>query len=108
MNKSLIKEKIKKNTKEKKYRNSLYRGVTKNGKKWQTIVSYKKNMQYYGVYPTEEIAARVYDIISIKNKGIRAKTNFIYNLHQIQKISEEKIFNTNNINEDIIKLIKEL
>ena len=71
-------------------------------------MSYKKNYQYYGVYPTEEFAARVYDIISIKNKGIKAKTNFIYDLHQIQKISEANIFNADNINENVIKLIKEL
>lgn len=109
MNKSLIKDKTKiKDFKEKKHRSSLYRGVSKNGKKWQTIVSYKKNYQYYGVYPTEEFAARVYDIISIKNKGIKAKTNFIYDLHQIQKISETNIFNSDNINENVIKLIKEL
>ena len=109
MNKSLIKKKTKKREYIEKKRKSIYRGVTKNGKKWQTIISYKKNIRYYGVYPKEEIAARAYDIISIKNKGIKARTNFKYNLHQIQKISETNIdFNIKNINENIINLIKEL
>lgn len=109
MNKSLIKKKTKKREYIEKNRKSIYRGVTKNGKKWQTIISYKKNKRYYGIYPKEEIAAMVYDIISIKNKGIKALTNFKYNLHQIQKISETNIdFNKKNINENIINLIKEL
>ena len=110
MNKNLINKKTKKNDITiKKLRKSMYRGVTKNGKKYQVIISYKKNIRYYGVYPTDEIAARAYDIISIKNKGIKASTNFKYDLHQIQKISEANIdFNTKNINKKIMNLIEEL
>ena len=52
------------------------------------------------------MAARVYDIFSIKNRGIKAKTNFQYNLHQIQKISEVNIdYNSDNIEEIILNLI---
>ena len=110
MNKYLINKKTKKNySPKKRIRKSIYRGVTKNGKKYQVILSYKRNNKYYGVYPTGEIAARAYDIISIKNKGIKAKTNFKYDLHQIQKISEVNIdFNTKKISEKIINLIEEL
>ena len=73
------------------------------------ITSYKRNNRYYGVYPTDEIAARAYDIISIKNRGIKAKTNFKYDLHQIQKISEVNVdFISNNISGKIINLIEEL
>ena len=110
MNKYLIKQKTKKNdVTKKRFRKSMYRGVTKNGKKYQVIISYKNNNKYYGVYPTDEIAARAYDIISIKNKGIKARTNFKYDLHQIQKISEVNIdFNAKNICEKIINLIEEL
>lgn len=108
MNKYLIKTK-KKDIIKKRFRKSMYRGVTKNGKKYQVIISYKKKNRYYGVYPTDEIAARAYDIISIKNKGIKASTNFKYDLHQIQKISEVNIdFNAKNISEKIINLIEEL
>ena len=110
MNKYLINKKTKKkDIIKKRFRKSMYRGVTKNGKKYQVIISYKKNNRYYGVYPTDEIAARVYDIISIKNKGIKASTNFKYDLHQIQKISELNFdFNAKNISEKIINLIEEL
>ena len=69
---------------ENKNRRSIYRGVSKNGNKWQVIVYSKYLNGYIGVYPTQELAARVYDIYSIKNKGLKANTNFMYNLHQIQ------------------------
>ena len=107
MNKSLIKTKKKNNNiKERKFRRGIYRGVSKNGKKWQTIVSYKGTPKYAGVFETQEIAARVYDIISIKNKGIKAKTNFEYSLSQIQKISEPIIdYKSENIKEIITNLI---
>lgn len=108
MNKCLIKQKKKNNDiiPKKKQRKSFYRGVSKNGKSWQTIISSKYFKGYIGTYPTEELAARVYDLVSIKNKGIRAKTNFQYNLHQIQKISEAIIdFKAKNIEEIILNLI---
>ena len=110
MNKYLINKKTKKkDVTKKRLRKSMYRGVTKNGKKYQVIISFKRNSRYYGVYPTDEIAARAYDIISIKNKGIKASTNFKYDLHQIQKICEVNIdFNSKNISEKIINLIEEL
>lgn len=110
MSKYLINKKTKKNDfPKKRLRKSMYRGVTKNGKKYQLIISYKNHIRYYGVYPTDEIAARAYDIISIKNKGIKASTNFTYDLHQIQKISDVNIdFNTKNISEKMINLIEEL
>ena len=107
MNKLLIKEKRKKkDIIKKKSRKSLYRGVSKNGKKWQTIISYKYCKGYIGSYPTQDLAARVNDIFSIKNRGIKAKTNFQYNLHQIQKISEVNIdYNSDNIEDIILNLI---
>ena len=107
MNKCLIKQK--KNNKDiikKAQRKSLYRGVSKNGKNWQTIVSSKYFKGYIGTYPTEQLAARVYDLVSIKNCGIKAKTNFQYNLHQIQRINEAIIdFKAKNIEEIISNLI---
>ena len=108
MNKSLIKEKNKKRDfiRENKNRRSIYRGVSKNGNKWQAIVYSKYLNGYIGVYPTQELAARVYDIYSIKNKGLKANTNFMYNLHQIQKISEANIdYKSENIEEIISNLI---
>ena len=75
MNKSLIIQKIKKNDGIicKKKRSSLYRGVSKNGNYWQVIISSKYGKGYVGLFKTQEIAARIYDIISIKNKGIKRR-----------------------------------
>ena len=91
-----------------KNRGSSYRGVTKNGNKWQTILSFNNKSEYYGVYETPDIAARVHDVIAIKKRGIKAKTNFKYNIHQIHQIYEAKIdFKSKNIDEILLNLIKE-
>ena len=80
--------------------------MERNGKQLY-IISNKKN-EYYGVFPTEEIAARVYDIVQLKKKGIKAKTNFQYNIHQIQNIIDASIdFKSNDINNNIINLIED-
>ena len=109
MNQSLIKQKPKKKEIKdgKNNRSSRYRGVSKNGNKWQAIVSSKINKGYIGIYPTEELAARVYDICSIKNKGLKAQTNFVYNIHQIGKIIEANIdVNSDKIDKIIFDLIQ--
>lgn len=111
INKYIIESNKKKKSEKKisKNRSSQFRGVTKNGNKWQTIISFNKKIEYYGIYEKPDIAARVYDIISIKNRGIKAKTNFEYNIHQIQKILELKIdFKSKNRNEIISNLFKEI
>lgn len=109
MNKSLLKHKNKKNegVVDKRKRSSIYRGVSKNGNNWQVIIYSKYRKGYVGVYETQDIAGRIYDIISIKNKGIKAKTNFEYNIHQIQNIIDAYIdYNADNIEEIISDLIK--
>ena len=58
-----------------------------------------------GSYPSEELAARIYDIYAIKNYGNRARTNFVYNYHQLKKIHERKINLKSN---DIFDFIKQL
>ena len=70
---------------------SKYRGVSKNGNKWQVLIMINNKKYYKGSYLSEEIAARIYDIMAIKNFGIKARTNFIYNHIQIKKIKESKI-----------------
>ena len=109
MNAYLIKPKNKKKNsiEGERKRSSKYRGVSKNGNQWQAIMFSKKNKAYIGTYPSEELAARVYDVISIKNRGIKAKTNFEYNVEQIQKITETNIdVKSKNIKKIISKLIK--
>ena len=87
----------------KKKTTSKYRGVSKNGNKWQVIMMINNKKYYKGSYISEEFAARVYDILSIKNRGIKARTNFIYNNIQKKNIYESKInIKSDNIS-DIIK-----
>lgn len=86
-------------------RSSKYRGVSQNGNKWQVLIMIKNKKYYIGSFLTEELAARIYDIIAIKNWGVKARTNFIYNNIQIKKIFENQI----NIKSDnISEIIKEL
>ena len=85
---------------------SKYRGVSKNGNKWQVLIMINNKKYYKGSYLSEEIAARIYDIMAIKNFGIKARTNFIYNHIQIKKIKESKInIDSDNINEIMEQLI---
>ena len=88
-------------------RSSQYRGVSKNGNQWQVLMMIHKNKSYIGSYPSEELAARIYDILALKNRGIKARTNFIYNSQQIKNICETEIdIKAENINEIISQLIK--
>ena len=88
-------------------RSSRYRGVSKNGNQWQVLMMINKNKSYIGSYPSEELAARIYDILALKNRGIKARTNFIYNSKQIKKICEMEInIKSENINDIISQLIE--
>lgn len=88
-------------------RSSQYRGVSKNGNQWQVLMMINKNKSYIGSYPSEELAARIYDILALKNRGIKARTNFIYNRKQIQNICEKEIdIKAENISEIITQLIQ--
>lgn len=89
-------------------RSSKYRGVSKNGNQWQVLIMVNKSKTYIGTYSSETIAARIYDIIAIKNRGTKARTNFIYNKNQIKNICSNDIdIKAKNINEIIYKLLKE-
>ena len=72
-------------------RRSKYRGVSKNGNQWQVLIMINKSKSYVGTYTTEDFAARVYDILAIKNRGNKAKTNFKYSESQIRKICNTDI-----------------
>ena len=89
-------------------RSSQYRGVSKNGNQWQVLIMVNRNKSYIGSYPNEEIAARIYDIFALKNRGIKARTNFIYSSIQIKKICEIDIdIKSKNIYEIISQLNEE-
>lgn len=90
----------------KKKTSSKFRGVSKNGNKWQVLIMINNTKYYMGSYISEEIAARVYDIFAIKYRGINARTNYIYNHIQIKRINESKInIKSGNISDIIEKLI---
>lgn len=92
----------------KRKRGSKYRGVSKNGRKWQVLMMFHRSMFYIGTYSSEELAARVYDILAIKNKGVKAITNFSYNSKQITNIISKDIdIKAKNINLIILDLLKE-
>jgi hypothetical protein len=87
-------------------RRSKYRGVSKNGNKWQVLIMVNNKKSYLGSYPSEELAARVYDIYAIKSYGNKARTNFVYNYYQLKKIHERKInMKSNNISDFVKQLI---
>ena len=89
-------------------RGSKYRGVSRNGNQWQVLIMYKNSKSYVGLFPSEELAARIYDILAIKKRGTKARTNFKYNSRQIYKIFQSNIdIKDKNINQIIKDLLKE-
>jgi hypothetical protein len=92
----------------KRKRGSKYRGVSKNGNQWQVLIMFRNSKSYIGTYSSEELAARVYDISAIKNKGVKAITNFNYSPKQINNILSNDIdIKAKNINLIILDLLKE-
>ena len=67
-------------------RGSKYRGVSKNSNQYQVQIKINKKNIYIGSYTVEEDAARIYDILTLKFRDIKAKTNFNYSYEQIKKI----------------------
>ena len=62
---------------------------------------------YVGSYSSEEVAARIYDILEIKKRGIKARTNFKYNNIQMKKIKDTDIdIKSKNINDFIDNFFK--
>ena len=85
-------------------RSSRYRGVSRNGNQWQVLIMLKRGKSYVGSYTSEEFAARIYDILAIKYRGIKARTNFKYSSEQIKTISETDIdIKSKDINDFISK-----
>jgi hypothetical protein len=87
-------------------RSSRFRGVSKNGNQWQVLMMIKKRKLYVGSFASEELAARIYDVLTIKSRGIRARTNFIYTSKQIKNIYDKDIdIKSKNIYEVISQLV---
>ena len=60
------------------HRGSRFRGVSRNGGKWQVLIMINRQKTYVGNYDTEEEAARAYDEVAIKYHKEKARTNFKY------------------------------
>eukprot|EP00347_Sterkiella_histriomuscorum_P024328 403331510 len=71
-------------------RGSQYRGVSKNGKKWQVQLLGNLKKHYIGSISTELKAAKIYDRHAIQTHGLRAKTNFQYTKQQIEQILDRQ------------------
>ena len=67
-------------------RNSKYRGVSRNGNRWQVLIMVSRKKRYVGTYATEDEAGRGYDIAALQNHGMKSKTNFSYSLDEIKQI----------------------
>ena len=49
----------------------MYRGVSKNGPKWQVLFMAHNQKQYMGSIESEEQAARAYDELAIRAHGFK-------------------------------------
>ena len=67
-------------------RNSKYRGVSRNGHRWQVLIMVARKKRYVGTYFTEDEAEKAYDTAAIQNHGLKAKTNFSYTLDEIKQM----------------------
>lgn len=69
-------------------RKSKYKGVSKNGNKWQVLIMLEGKRKYVGSYQTEDEAARAYDMYYLKNIGNKRKLNFTYSSEEIDSIQK--------------------
>ena len=70
-------------------RGSKYRGVSKNGKKWQVQLLGNLRKRYIGSISSEQEAAKLYDYYAILTHGLNAKTNFSYSKAQVQNFVQK-------------------
>lgn len=77
-------------------RASIYKGVAKNGEKWQ-IMFMANGFKVYRALDTEQEAAQDYHSLRIPGKGINSKTNFSYRLHHLKAIVSSVLDNSQEI-----------
>ena len=61
-----------------RYRGSLYRGVSKNGKAWQILIMIDNEKIYLCIMDNPRQAAVLYDYVIVQAKGLAAKLNSNY------------------------------
>ena len=69
-----------------KYRGSIYRGVSRNGKSWQILIMIDSEKIYLCTTNDPHIAALLYDIVVIQAKGLNSKVNFMYSKDELLSI----------------------
>ena len=84
------KRKAKEQSRTSKSRGSRFRGVSKNGSKFQVFIMIHKNKRFIGVFEDEEVAARVYDKLAIIFHGHKV-TFIIYYLNRLRPITITKL-----------------
>ena len=67
----------------KSVRGSRFRGVSKNGRKWQVQLLGNLRKRYIGSISSENAAAHIYDQYAIMTHGLKAKTNFSYRKNEV-------------------------
>jgi hypothetical protein len=77
-------------------RYSLFRGVSKNGSKFQTLIMVNRKKKYAGTFKSEEEAARRYDKVALQYHGTKAKTNFQYSQDEVEEILKDPIILSDN------------
>ena len=70
-------------------RGSKFRGVSRNGRKWQVQLLGDLRKRYIGSIGNEKTAAKLYDYYAILNSGLLAKTNFSYTKQDLLKMIEK-------------------
>ena len=53
------------------HRGSIFKGVSKNGKKWQVLTVIRRKKHYMGLFEEEVLAARQYDKFALLAQGLK-------------------------------------
>jgi len=73
-------------------RSSKYRGVSKNRNQWQILMMInKKKIIYREFFFWRACCYRIYDVLILKIRGNKSRTNYKYNSKQIKNICEAVI-----------------
>ena len=62
------------------HRGSERIGVTRNSNKWQALIMIGDRKRYIGTYPTQEMAAKVFDKYALAYRGLKV-TNKCARIH---------------------------
>lgn len=73
-----------------RYRGSLYRGVSRNGRTWQVLIMIDNEKIYLCSIENPHQAALLYDYVIIQAKGLSSKINFCYTKAQLLAILFQK------------------